>query len=263
MPVVEPYAISEAFSTAGKINMNYEMQPFRHIRRSTGLHAAFKSTLLTAITPLSAGGTTSAGFGNGSGNNYKEGTRHKYELRYGVNTEVTLEGFENRFTKGDMFRSASEICEIFLVPRRLPNANYNTDAKVPPTKYADMVAWWNGAGGLESPSSGTPNGFELTGDNSREAPYGHLYPRLTTKSNTFTVHYRVQMLKKSRSSDPARWQEDKDAVVSNHRGSATVERYMDPNDQELKTIMVGGSDFFRSWDQHYRFRVVERKRFAP
>ncbi|WP_050026308.1 Verru_Chthon cassette protein A [Verrucomicrobium sp. BvORR034] len=263
MPVVEPYAISEAFSTAGKINMNYEMQPFRHIRRTTGLHAALKSTVLTAITPLSAGGTTSAGLGNGSGNNYKEGTRHKYELRYAVNTDATLEGFENRFTKGDVFRSASEICEIFLVPRRFPGASYNTDAKAPPTKYADMVEWWNGAGGLESPSSGTPNGFELTGDNSREAPYGQLYPRLTTKSNTFTVHYRVQMLKKSRSSDPSRWVEAKDAVLSNHRGSATLERYMDPNDQELKAVMVGGSDFFRSWDQHYRFRVVERKQFAP
>ncbi|MEZ0388146.1 MAG: Verru_Chthon cassette protein A, partial [Verrucomicrobium sp.] len=264
MPVVEPYAISEAFSTAGKINMNYEILPFRHIKRSTGLHAAFKSTVVTAITPLSAGGPTSAGLNNGDGNNYKEGTRHKYELRYNVNTDVTLEGFENRFSKGDCFRSASEICEIFLVPKRFTNGKYNSDAKEPPAKYADMVAWWNGSSGLESPTSTTaPNGFELTGDNAREAPYGQLYPRLTTKSNTFTVHYRVQMLKKARSTNVSRWVENTDAVLSDHRGSATLERYMDPNDQELKAVMVGGSDFFRSWDQHYRFRVVERKQFAP
>jgi uncharacterized protein (TIGR02600 family) len=263
MPVVEPYAISEAFSTAGKINMNYELLPFRHIQRSTGLHAVLKSTVLTAITPLSAGGTTPAGFDNGGGNNYKEGTRHKYELRYLVNAGATLEGFENRFSKGDVFRSASEICDIFLVPKRISGGTYNTDAAVPPTSYADMVRWWNGPGGLETATSGTPNGFELTGDNAREAPYGQLYPRLTTKSNTYTVHFRVQSLKKSRSTEATRWVEGRDAVLSDYRGSATVERYMDPNDRELQNILVGDTQFYQTWDQHYRFRVVDRKQFAP
>ncbi|MEI6536174.1 MAG: Verru_Chthon cassette protein A, partial [Verrucomicrobiaceae bacterium] len=37
MPVIEPYAISEPFSTAGKINLNYAIAPFSYIRRATGL----------------------------------------------------------------------------------------------------------------------------------------------------------------------------------------------------------------------------------
>ena len=28
----------------------------------------------------------------------------------------------------------------------------------------------------------------------REDPYGHLYSRVTARSDTFTVHYRVQVL---------------------------------------------------------------------
>jgi len=49
MPVVEPYAISESLSTAGKINMNYQMLPFTHIRRATALHAAMKGELFSAM----------------------------------------------------------------------------------------------------------------------------------------------------------------------------------------------------------------------
>ena len=37
----------------------------------------------------------------------------------------------------------------------------------------------------------------LTGDNSRERIYATIYPRLTTKSNTYTVHMRVQNSRKS------------------------------------------------------------------
>ena len=49
MPIVEPYAISEPFSTAGKVNMNYEMMPFRHIERSTALRAVLHSVRVTAF----------------------------------------------------------------------------------------------------------------------------------------------------------------------------------------------------------------------
>ncbi|MEZ0276091.1 MAG: Verru_Chthon cassette protein A [Roseimicrobium sp.] len=255
MPVVEPYAISEAFSTAGKININYEMIPFRHIERSTGLYGAMKSTVLTAITPNSAGGKTSAGYNNGSGKNYKEGTIHNKELRYLVNVKETLKGFTRRFGQGDVFRSASEICEIFLVPERIPGKSYNDDAKAPGS-YEDMVQWWNG-------NLNQADAFEITGDNSREAPYGQLYPRLTTKSNTFTVHYRVQMLKKARSTDPARWVEGKDSMLSEYRGATVLERYMDPNDKELVNVGQGYGDFAKTWDQHYRFRIVERRQFSP
>ena len=42
MPVVEPYAISEPFSTAGKINLNYQILPFTNIKRATGIHSLRK-----------------------------------------------------------------------------------------------------------------------------------------------------------------------------------------------------------------------------
>ncbi len=43
MPVVEPYAISEPFSTADKINMNYQIMPFGYIHWTTGMAAILRS----------------------------------------------------------------------------------------------------------------------------------------------------------------------------------------------------------------------------
>jgi hypothetical protein len=37
--------------------------------------------------------------------------------------------------------------------------------------------------------------YTLTGDDKREMPYNHLLPRVTTRSNTFRVHYWVQSLR--------------------------------------------------------------------
>ena len=52
MPVIEPYAISEPFSTAGKVNLNYEIAPFSYIRRATALYAAFKGEAPKVIAPM-------------------------------------------------------------------------------------------------------------------------------------------------------------------------------------------------------------------
>ncbi len=49
MPIVEPYAISENFSTAGKVNMNYQILPFTYINRPTALLAAMKVEMGTAV----------------------------------------------------------------------------------------------------------------------------------------------------------------------------------------------------------------------
>jgi uncharacterized protein (TIGR02600 family) len=269
MPVTEPYAISEPLSTAGKISMNYQMAPFTHIDRSTGIRAALKSTRLTAISPSSAGGpgtnviTTSASnsgpYNKGGNAIYKasgSGDTHQFELRYAVNAELTLEGFKKRFNTGDIFRSASEICEIFLVPKRLNGKNYAPDAAVPPTTYDAMNDWWNG-------SPNAVDAMELTGDNSREAPYNHLYPRLTTKSNTYTVHYRVQTLRKARSTEVTEWVEDQDSVAAELRGSTILERYLDPNDSQVTNAMIGAGSFQFSWDTFYRIRLIQKKQFVP
>ena len=45
----------------------------------------------------------------------------------------------------------------------------------------------------------------LTGDNIRELIYTNLYPRLTTESNTYTVNFYAQSLKKLPSSTPGTW----------------------------------------------------------
>jgi uncharacterized protein (TIGR02600 family) len=249
MPVIEPYAISDSFSTAGKINMNYQMMPFTYIERSTGIYAAMKATRVTAISRASASGN----------DHYKSPVGHPYETRYLVNVAETLKGFRHRFeTNHDIFRSASEICEIFLVPQRIPGAVYAPDVPAIP-EYAGMTAWWNG----NNPTSTSVHPLGLTGDNLREAPYSDLYPRLTARSNTYTVHYRVQTLTKARSSVPAEWEEDRDIVTGEHRGSATLERYIDPNNFQVASINQGGTKYADSWDGFFRFRIISRKDFTP
>ena len=49
MPVIEPYAISEPLSTAGRINMNYQLAPFTYIKRTTGIYAFLKSDQMLAV----------------------------------------------------------------------------------------------------------------------------------------------------------------------------------------------------------------------
>jgi len=245
MPVVEPYAISEPLSTAGKINMNYQILPFTYITRDTGVRAVLKSTRIMAI-PQSAStvvGTTPS---------YKDAQRCLYEMRYNINpdeTVGTLAGFQARFANGDIFRSASEICNIYLVPELIPNLSTSMvypPGSTPPTTYAGTAAWWNN--------------FLLTGDNAREFPYGDLYSRLTTKSNTYTVHVRVQTLKKITGTSSTQWVEGKDLVTGEYRGSSLIERYVDTSDTNLPDFTSASSP---SVEGYYKIRVVSSKKFEP
>ncbi|WP_157210675.1 Verru_Chthon cassette protein A [Verrucomicrobium spinosum] len=243
MPIVEPYAISEPFSTAGKINMNYEIMPFRHVKRRTALHALLKGTSMTAIPDAEVG-------------NYKAQTGTTYAANYRLEIDPdhlngTLKGFENRFASGDIFRSASEICTISLVPR----TNVGPPS-YPAASYSTMETWWES--------------HRLTGDNLRESPYNQLYPRLTTRSNTYNIHLRVQSLRKSRAGDPSEWDEDLDLVGSEYRGSCLIERYVDPNDPELPDFASpndlnanGTADNEETLDQYYQYRIVQRRQFSP
>jgi hypothetical protein len=107
----------------------------------------------------------------------------------------------------------------------------------------------------------------LTGDNVREKPYADLYPRITTKSNTYTVHVRVQTLRQvgGPSSDFSKWREGVDEIVGEYRGSTTIERYIDPSDPRLITKLsdanINAPD--ASLEDIYRFRVVKTKQFNP
>jgi uncharacterized protein (TIGR02600 family) len=218
MPVVEPYAISEPFSTAGKVNLNFQIVPFTTIERSTALQAVLRSTRVSAIPTA-------------DGRKYKNGNpQNPAPYRIPIDTEKTIEGFRTKFANpaDPVFRSASQICEMFLVPEGSGQT------------AGSMAAWWDN--------------YKLTGDNLRERPYSHLYSRLTTKSNTYTVHVRVQSLKKLTRNDPAKWVENSDKVVGEYRGAFVIERYLNPNlkDYDPNDALTD-----------YKFRTLSTKQFTP
>jgi uncharacterized protein (TIGR02600 family) len=260
MPIVEPYAISEPFATAGKINMNYQIVPFSYIHRSTGVRAVLKSIRLLALP------NTASQKQGGGGAQYKETSLHQANIgaaqnanyRYNINLDETIDasdsGFQQRFvTQNDIFRSASEICNIFLVPQAIPGNTYTGKGLTVPTSYSTTAAWWND--------------FQLTGDNNRESPYNQIYPRLTTKSNSFQVHFRVQTLVKSSATDPTVFDSTQgDSIGGEYRGSSIIERYIDPNDTTLPDFAAGANSFTTAGttlDSYYHYRVVRSKSFTP
>ncbi|MEI9998949.1 MAG: Verru_Chthon cassette protein A [Verrucomicrobiota bacterium] len=261
MPVVEPYPISEPLSTAGRINMNYQIVPFTYIKRSTGLRAVLKSERMTVIPDF-------------AGNAYKSGSatsiqlNKSYDYRVPINADQTLLGFDAFFDGGDIFRSATQICNMFLYPDH--DAPVSSAAGSGPkwdANNANILNFWNGntSGTQYSVSTSSTATHYLTGDNSRERPYTTVYPRLTTKSNTYTIHYTVETLKQALppgAPDSAyqTWREGVDTVTGTYRGSTIIERYIDPNDTRLP-------DFTQSptvaLDNYYKFRVVSDSQFAP
>ena len=252
MPIVEPYAISEPFSSAGKINMNYQIVPFTYLTRDTAIRSVLKSDRVMAFP------TTDTDITGGSPC-YKVAGTSPSEYRYTINSDEltgTLAGFEQRFKTGDIFRSASEICGIYLVPQNKVTAtggageSLSTAAAGNPT-YDTMSTWWNT--------------YKLTGDNVREQPYGYIYPRLTTKSNSYTVHVWTQTLKKAPTTNAAAFVSGQDQITSEYRGSYILQRYLDPNSDSL--ISTDGTTPTEvnpnSMVGPYKFRVVATKKFAP
>jgi len=229
MPVVEPYAISEPFSTAGKVNLNYQLLPFTHIERSTGVRAVLKSEEMLAV-PLKWAG------------HYKRGTIPANDkapgLRRLIDIDETLGQFEDRFRYGGVFRTASEICDVHLVPDGFDLEDMEKD-------------FWKD--------------HALTGDNSRERPYANIYPRLTAKSNTFRVHYLAQILRKAPQSDPSGFDPLLDTAVAEYRGSTLIERFIDPNNPEIPDYAAGdvSSTDNPTLEKFYQIRVVQSRRFAP
>jgi hypothetical protein len=120
-----------------------------------------------------------------------------------------------------------------------------------------VLDWWEGA--LEADPT---DGFEATGDNTRESPYGQLYPRLCTRSNVFKVHYRVQVLQKAASTQPAVWDEVRDRIGADYRGEAVIERYLDPRRTGMIDFATSPGVTQTLFDYH-DYRVVGRKQFAP
>ncbi|XHR30629.1 MAG: Verru_Chthon cassette protein A [Chthoniobacteraceae bacterium] len=234
MPSVSPYAISEPFSTAGKINLNYQIVPFTYINRSSALRSVLASEKIAVIGKNDASQYKKyVSYGGGQG--------MQRNARIPIDISETLKQFDKKFRpdgdigNGSLFRSASEICDMFLIPQ-----GYT---------LSDFPSKWYG------------DDFALVGDNVRERPYANIYSRVTTKSNTYIVHFTVQALKNV-STDATQWDETRGAVIGEYRGSSILERYLDPNDSNLTN-----SDFASSTasilESFYKWRVVRNSRFSP
>jgi len=242
MPVVEPYAISQPFSTAGKINLNYQILPFTYIKRQTGLNAVMKATKFLAIPTSDAGTYKPSARDHGS-----QIAPNMPDRRQTIDIPTTLQACDTKFSNSDIYKSATEICELNLIP--------------PGQSQSSMASFWNSN--------------KLTGDNLREKPYVDLYPRLTTKSNTYTVHVYVQALQQSSAhaaagvfvdpNGPTAGQTD--AILGEYRGSTTLERYIDPNDPSLpdfaRLTVQDPSNSALNIDQYYKFRITGTRRFTP
>jgi uncharacterized protein (TIGR02600 family) len=247
MPQVQPYAISEPFSTAGKVNLNYQIFPFTYIDRSTAIQSVLASEKVAEV-PTTDGTSykydkqTALGTANTTGMG---------QVRYPLNlseTNGTLRQFVQNFANWTVFKSAAEICNVYLVPSNI--TTWTTDALA--------QAGWYGTG------------FGLVGDNTRERPYADIYSRITTKSNDFTVYYRVQTLKNpiTTPDTSTAWTEGTGVITGEYRGSTTIERYIDPNNTSIPnygSMSAATLAATPSLDSptYYKWRVVQNDRFAP
>jgi uncharacterized protein (TIGR02600 family) len=257
MPVSEPYPISERFSTAGKINLNYAIMPFSYIERSTGIYAVLQNAKVMAVPNAAAEDNRDASY---NGWRPLDDNEDASAMRFDINVEETLEGFRRRFEdrrNPDIFRSASEITTIHMVPQEpdtlrggfryeTPSEVYGPEYGTTGLTYDGMDDWWEN--------------FQVTGDDSRESVYNQIYPRVTTKSNTFRVHYRVQVLK-TPVADPARLEPQRVSVDGELRGSAVIERYLDPNARNIPDYATSIAE--TPLQSFYRWRVVSNQQFKP
>lgn len=266
MPVVEPYAISEPLSVAGRVNLNYQIMPFTYIRRATAIHALLKGEYMTAIpnehsvnAKETKGGTNTPGQWD---TYFNDQTDQRFWHRP-IDVARTVRQFDEKFANDGnvnvvnrgLFRTASQICEVYLIPedktgpfiRNVTPPNPNAA-----NRKAAMDNFWDD--------------HSTTGDNVRERPYSNLYSRVTTRSNTFRVHVRAQAIKKARSVDPGTFDPARDTVLSEYRGSTLIERYIDPTDTSVALQDYGASQTpltLPPLDTYYQFRTLETKRFNP
>jgi uncharacterized protein (TIGR02600 family) len=242
MPVVQPYVISDRFSTAGKINMNYQILPFTWIDRSTGLRAVLKSEMVAAVgnqqkyMKVNVSNSPSIVMAQGapSPSVWTDGIRKTLDI------DKTLAQFAARFDQPDhntnVFISPSEICDLYMIPTGGPDAT-------------GMANWWNN--------------YRQTGDNLREKIYATVYPKLTTKSNTYTVYFRAQSLKKAPNSLTGTWTEGKDAVTGEYRGSTTIERFISPDADIPNYAAASDPSTLPTLDTFYKWHIISNKQFAP
>ncbi len=240
MPVVEPYAISEPFSTAGKINLNYQIAPFTNIKRSTGMRGVLHAVMITALPPFAA--VDSKKFHElYKAPLYASGAKRGEDIlaRHPIDADATLSLFEERFAANKPFVSASEVTTMPIVPASLGLGANSTPAQIDTA----LASFWQ-------------DKVELTGDNAIERPYAMIYPRVTTKSNTYQVHVRAQSLKVTpASADAGEFRQGIDQITGEFRGSFVIERFLDANLQTYDPANPAGLG-------PYKMRVVSSKQVS-
>lgn len=240
MPVVEPYVISEPFSTAGKINLNYQILPFTYIERSTGMRAVMAGEKVGAI-PVSSAATYKGDLITQAAATQTTATLTQ-SIRKSINIDATLQQFQETFAAGKIFLSATEICDQHIVP---------AGSTLAAMKDGSNAGFW------------AQNA--LTGENIRERIYTTLYPRITTKSNTFTVFTKVQNIQKPAASNPLLFDEGKDKIIGEYRGATVLERYIDPNNADIPDYAaeIANLGTLQPLDRFYRWRVIQNRQFLP
>lgn len=289
MPVILPYAISDSFSTAGKINLNYHMLGFSHIKRATALHAAMKGELLTAFSHADVNPTAIGAPGPNKTIIYKTaksggdltaksalgmwGSGDPMDWHRKINIDATLRQLESRFyfevansgvgTFNGLLRTPSQLCELHLVP--MPSRG-----TVPrPEGALETLDKSSNTASIVNEMSTFWEYNNITGDNTRERPYANLYQKFTTRSNTFRTYFISQTIKKARSVSPTEFDSQKDSVTAEYRGSALIERYLPFTASEAGTVLFkdyadGSNPFGKpSLEFDYRYRVLEMKQFSP
>jgi uncharacterized protein (TIGR02600 family) len=279
MPVVQPYPISAPLSTAGRVNLNYQIAPFNYIKRDSALRGVLKSVQMTAVRD-----------DDGPAYKYSQSDRsikasvdfnpatNNYSYRFPIHLDNTLKQFDEKFSTNGFFCSGAEICSIWLYPAVAPSKDSPLNPSIALTNYASNVSsisnWWYASPGISRKG--------MTGDNSREAPYAAIYPNITTKSNTYEIHYRVQTLKQTpfaHTSDWSKWVDPSDTsgsttdkITGDLRGSAIIERYIDASNEKIPDFAgniaaPGGTNALQSLtnslDPYYRYRVLNSRIFTP
>jgi hypothetical protein len=124
-----------------------------YLRRDTALRGILKAVKIMAVPT----DQPNAGHTDGPVNTTTP-------FHFDIDSERTLDAFESRLkdpARG-LFRSASEICDMDLYPM----VNGAGGPAVP--QVTDWADFWD-------------NKFAQTGDNMRERPYAHIYPRCDHK----------------------------------------------------------------------------------
>lgn len=292
MPVVEPYAITDSYSTAGKINLNYQIVPFTHIRRATAVYAAMKGEMITAYSSVSTDPRKAAGLPPSDTNTaiYKkikdinpippdlwDEVKDKVYFHREINVDETVRQLDERFAfqgasvdvgSVGLMLAPSQICELHLIPTIPPGTAAPGKLNVPaePTTMSGLTK-----NNRKNAMQTYWKHNDLTGDNTRERPYANLYQKFTTRSNTFRVYFTAQTLRKARSLPPSQVDTRRDTVTSEFRGSALLERYLDFS--PAGTVALSRFDYGdgtsltgtgrKSLESFYHYRIIEMKQFSP